>query len=160
MMVRTLASSIVIAIGIAVALSFLPSVDLMSNNEVSVFRGEDALTLSKDNLVEFLSVYKTSYTYRHVEWDEQKRLLQVDFTANEQHDKTEIAAEWWRFTQDIFHFTGNVETLVCRLYNENDDSHLAVLKVNRDELERLSTAKDVNEDRATMLEQHFYFQIQ
>ena len=79
-MARTLANSIIIAIGVAIALSFLPSVEMTSTGEVSVFRREHSAPLTEETLVDFLVVQQSQFAYRHVEWDKQSRTLQIDYS--------------------------------------------------------------------------------
>lgn len=160
MMVRTLANSIVLAIGIAVALSFLPSVDMMSNGEVSVFQRDNPTALSEETIVDFLSLQQSRFDYRHVKWDAQNLTLQVDFTADGNPAKAVIAEDWLRFTQGVFQSTSNVATLLCQLYSSKDGELLAVLKVGHDDFKKQDLKKDIKQEQAAeYLDRHFDFQV-
>lgn len=155
MMIRTLGSSIVVAIGIAVALSLLPSVDMLSDGEVSVFHPENPTALSEERLVDFLASQQSRFAYRHAEWDAQTLTLSVDFTASGQPAKKRIAEDWNRFIRDVFQSTSNVETLECRLF-AGEGTVLAELKVNRDNLET-----KISEQGTTLeyMERNFDFRV-
>lgn len=159
-MVRTLANSLVLAIGIALALSLLPSIELNAGSDVSVFRRDNQVMLTEETLVDFLLLQQPGFTYRHVEWDESAQLLQIDFTTDTEPTETLIVQEWLRFIQEVNQSTNNIEQIVCRLFSNDRHSLLAVLKV---ETANLSHPKDEllsnAEQAASYLKSNFFFEV-
>lgn len=130
-MFRTFGTSVLLAIGIAIVLSYLPTVDMThSTNGVAVFNSERPTKLSESNLVDFLSLFRPHFPYRHVEFDEQKRRLAVDFLAREQPTEEAIKTDWLTFVQQVFLKTKNVQVLTCRLYDPNGNL-IATLTADR-----------------------------
>lgn len=154
-MARTFGSSLIIAVAIAVVLSFLPTVDVSTDGEVAVFQREHPTALSSDTLVDFLSLQTPSFAYRRAEWHTQQSSLLVEFSVSQKPGKSAIGSEWFRFAREVFQSTSNVETLICRLYSAQGDT-LATLEID----ERvLRASADTVGNAADYLEQHFDFRV-
>lgn len=158
-MVRTLANSLVLAIGIAMALSILPSIELSSSDDVSVFRRDNQMMLTEEVLVDFLTIHQTHFTYRHIAWNVSTQVLHIDFSTDQQPTETEIAQTWLRFVREVSQSASNINELVCRLYSEKNGSLLAALKVETAKLSHTKNEVVVNADQAaSYLNREFFFQ--
>lgn len=154
-MIRTFGISVIIAVVIAVALSFLPTVDLSTDGDVAVFQREHPSSLSDETLVDFLSLQTPSFAYRRAEWKAPQSALLVEFSVAEKPGKRAIGEEWFRFARDVFQATNNVKTLICRLYSDQGDT-LATLELDR---RVLQVEADIEENVTEYLEHHFDFHI-
>lgn len=155
-MFRSLASSLVIAVLIAVVLSFLPNVQLLHDGDVTVFQPDNPTALTEESLVDLLSLNKLKFDYRHVEWIAAQSTLEVEFVTNGHPEKGYVGDKWYRFASDVFQSTTNVENLICRLY-DSEGNLLAELEVDDRLSEREKSQGIKAED---YLEEHFHFRFQ
>ncbi|WP_054949600.1 hypothetical protein [Numidum massiliense] len=153
-MVRTFGSTLVAALALAIALSYLPQVELSGHEDVAVFKRERPTALSEATLVDFLTLQKPRFTYLRAYWDDVESALYVDFQATAARAKADVAAGWLPFLESVFRRTSNVQTLTCRLYGA-DGAVRATLTAQK----KAYTPPRANDSALHYLERHFHFQV-
>lgn len=147
-MVRTFGMSVILAMGIALVLSLLPSVHLSPDQEVITLQKEAPITVTEENVVDVLSWQHPLFAYRRAVWDAPHQTLHVDFVAEGAPERSLIGEEWLRFSRGVFHAASNVSTVICRLFDE-ENNVVAKLRVNREEVKSEKGSRD---DAASFLE--------
>lgn len=118
-MPRRLLAAISFSALLAILLSLIPTVDLLSNKEdVPVFQASRPIQLGEHNVVDLFTFMPTHYNIKRVRWENRSLYVDIVVQPTQKADLPVLYQDFYTLAYHTFQYTQNVNALLFRVVEE------------------------------------------
>ncbi|WP_139489174.1 hypothetical protein [Brevibacillus dissolubilis] len=129
-MTRSFVAGIAASVGLALALSIVPSVTMNGQEkDMPTFQAMPSFDLSEHNVADLFTSTRTHYNIKRVKWQENTLLVEVRLQQGEVPDRRQLYEDAYTLAYHSFSRTRNVSHLTYRV--TVGDAHLMSMDADR-----------------------------